>query len=385
MKKFIHIAQPHFDKEEKREIIKAMESGWVTLGPLTKKFEENFAEYVGSKYAVGVTSCTGGLHLSLIAAGISEGDEVITTPFTFTATASVIHHVGARPVFVDVDEKTFNIDIDKIEKKITKKTKAIIPVHYAGQPVDIDSVHKIAKKHNLIVIEDAAHAAGALYKSKKIGSLSDFTVFSFHPIKNMTTGDGGMITTNNQKYAEKLASLRLHGMTRDAWKRHTATGTWQYDIETPGFKYNMTDIAAALGIHQLKKLNKFISRRKEIAAVYNSEFSKIPEITIPFVKKNSDHIFTLYTILINTKNLKITRDEIVEELKKAGIGAHIQFIPLHYLTFYKKEFGYKKGDFPVSEGLFEKILSLPIYPKMTKSDVSYVIKTLKKIITNSHY
>ncbi len=380
MKQYIHFAQPLFGKEEKKEILDALDSGWVTLGPRTKQFEENFAQYVGSKYAIGVSSCTAALHLSLIVSGIKQGDEVITAPFTFAATANVIIHVGATPVFVDIDPKTFQIDVSKIEQKITKKTKAIIPVHYGGQPVEMDKILELAKKYKLIVIEDAAHAVGTQYKGRRIGNIGDLTCFSFHPIKNISTGDGGMITTNNKAYAEELGRLRLHGMSKDAWKRHSALGSWQYDVSVPGFKYNMTDIQASLGIHQLKKLDSFIQKREEYAKLYDEALNKIPEITIPFVMENIRHARNLYTILIDTEKLKISRNELVELLKKANIGVSVYFIPLHLFTLYKSRFGYKEGDFPITEAVYEKIISLPLYPKMTKTQIIYVIKTLSSLI-----
>lgn len=380
MKKFIHFTQPQFGKEEKKEVIAALDSGWVTLGPRTKQFEDDFATYVGAKYAVAVSSCTAGLHLALLVAGIGSGDEVITTPFTFTATANTIVQVGATPVFADIDEKTFNIDPKKIEEKITPNTKAIVPVHYGGLPVDLDALKAIAKKHNLLIIEDAAHAAGATYKNEKIGSIGDMSVFSFHPIKNMSTGDGGMVTTEDSKYADTLRKLRLHGMSKDAWKRHTASGSWVYDVDVPGFKYNMTDISAAIGIHQLRKLDGFIATRKAYAQIFDEAFRDIPEITSPYVPQDQEHIYTLYTIKINTDALKIGRDEIVDELKKANIGANVQFIPLHYLSYYKNTYGYKKGDFPNTEKVFDQIISLPLYPGMTPTQVRYVERMLKKII-----
>ncbi len=377
---FIHFTQPLFGEEEKAEVLSALDSGWVTLGPRTKQFEEDFAAYVGSKYAVAVSSNTAGLYLSLLVAGIKPGDEVITTPFTFVATLNTIVQAGAVPVLVDIDEQTFNIDPAKIEEKITAKTKAIMPVHYAGLAVDMDKILEIAKKHNLKVIEDAAHAAGASYKGKKIGTHGDLAVFSFHPVKNMSTGDGGMITTNNEEYATKLSMLRLHGMSKDAWKRHTATGTWRYDVEVPGFKFNMTDISAALGIHQLKKLDGFIATRKKYAKMYDHAFANVKEITVPYIPPKEEHIYSLYTIRIDTANLKISRDDFVEKLKEAGIGVSVYFIPVHYFTYYKNTFGYKEGDFPVSEKVFEEIMSLPLYPRMKEDDVTYVQQTLLRLI-----
>ena len=383
MRKYIHFAQPLFGEEEKKEIIAALESGWVTLGPRTKQFEEQTAEYIGCKYAVAVSSCTAGLHLSLLAAGIGKGDEVITTIFTFAATANTIIHVGAKPVFVDIDSKTFNIDPEKIEEKITKKTKAIMPMHYGGQPVEMDKVMKIAKKHNLVVIEDAATAIGAEYKGKKVGNISDFAVFSFHPIKNMSTGDGGMVTTNNEKFAEQLSILRLHGMSKDAWKRHSASGSWLYDIVAPGFKYNMTDLQAALGIHQLKKLDQFIKTREKYAQMYNMAFSDTPEITLPHVSSNIKHARNLYTILIDTKKLSIDRNTIVDKLKEANIGVSVYYIPLYVFSYFKNNFRLKKADFPVAESIYARMMSLPMYPGMKKEDIDYVASTIKDIINNN--
>lgn len=380
MRDFIHFTQPLFGEEEKQEVTAALDSGWVTLGPRTKQFEEEFAAYVGAKHAIAVSSCTAGLHLSLIAAGIGPGDEVITTPFTFVATTNTIVQVGAKPVFVDIDERTFNIDPKKIEEKITSKTKAIIPVHYAGLSVELEEILAIAKKHNLTVIEDAAHGSGGSYNNKKLGTFGDLTVFSFHPVKNMSTGDGGMITTENDEYADVLRMLRLHGMSKDAWKRHTASGSWRYDVEMPGFKYNMTDVAAALGIHQLRKLDSFIAKRKEYAEMYDKAFASIPEITVPHIPTNKEHIYSLYTIRINNDLLNISRDVIVDELKKANIGTSVYFIPVHYFSYYKNTYGYKTGDLPVAEKVFEQVISLPLYPRMTTDDVQYVIETLQSLI-----
>lgn len=379
MRKYIHFAQPLFGKEEKKELLSTLDSGWVTLGPKVAQFEEEFAKYVGAKYAVAVSSCTAALHLSAVAAGISEGDEVITTPFTFAATSNVLFHVGAKPVFVDIDEKTFNIDVSKIEAKITSKTRAIMPVHYGGQPAEMDKLLSLAKKYNLKVIEDAAHAIGTEYKSKKIGSIGDLTCFSFHPIKNMSTGDGGMITTNNQKYAEKLVMLRLHGMSKEAWKRHTKAGSWKYDIILAGFKYNMTDIQAALGIHQLRKLDSFIIRRESYAQIYDQLLGKIAEITLPYVGKNIRHARNLYTIMVDTSKLRINRDTLVEKLKEANIGVSVYFIPLYYFSYYQK-LGYKKTSLPITNSVYQKIISLPLYPKMKSSDVYYICKILAKLI-----
>lgn len=382
MSKFIHFAQPLFGKEEKKEIIDALDSGWVTLGPRTREFEEQFAKYTGAKYAVGVTSCTAALHLSLIAAGIKPGDEVITTIFTFAATVNTILQVGGKPVLVDIDEKTLNINPDKIEEKITNKTKAIVPMHYGGQSCDMEKIMKIAKKYKLVVIEDAATAIGTEFKGKKVGNIGDLTCFSFHPIKNISTGDGGMITTNNKEYYERLIPLRLHGMNKDAWKRHTASGSWKYDILEPGFKYNMSDVQAALGIWQLKKLNNFIKIRERYAKIYDKELEKIDLITTPFVSTKGKHARNLYTIRVDIADLTIGRDTIVDLLKEKNIGVSVYYIPLYDFTYYKKHLKLKEKDFPIASGVYKNMMSLPLYPKMQREEVLYVCNTLKSIINS---
>lgn len=383
MREYIHFAKPLFGEEEKKEVIEALESGWVTLGPRTKSFEEQLASYIGCKYAIAVTSCTAGLHLSLLAAGIGKGDEVITTIFTFAATSNTIIHVGATPIFVDIDQMTFNIDPNLIEKKITPKTKALMVMDYGGQPADYEKIVKIAKKHNLILIEDAATAIGASYKKKMVGNISTLTSFSFHPIKNISTGDGGVVTTNNKKYADRLAVLRLHGMNKDAWKRHSKIGSWRYDIVDAGYKYNMTDIQAALGIHQLKKLDNFIKKRERYAKIYDNAFSKVLEITTPYVSPDVRHARNLYTIQINFRNLKITRDEVVDHLKEKNIGVSVYYIPLYMFSYYKKKFSLQRKDFPIADKVFRNMLSLPLYPAMTEEDIFYIVKTLKDVLIKS--
>lgn len=380
MKKYIHFAQPLFGNEEKKEVIKAMDSGWVTLGPGTREFEEQFAKYTGAKYAVGLSSCTAALHLALIAAGVGKGDEVITTIFTFAASINPVLILGAKPVLVDIDEKTMNIDEKLIEAKITKKTKVIMPMHYGGYPCNMDAIRKIAKKHKLIIIEDAATAIGTSYKSKKVGNIGDMTCFSFHPIKNMSTGDGGMVTTNNKAFADRIMLLRLHGMSKEAWKRHTAAGSWKYDIVEPGFKYNMTDIQAALGRVQLKRLDGFIKVRKQYAKIFDRELSKIPEITVPIHSESSGTAYNLYTIRIDTSHLSVTRDEIVELLKQEQIGVSVYYIPLYEFSYFQKHLKLKSSDYPHASAVYQNMMSLPLYPKMTIKDVDRVIHTLSDII-----
>lgn len=369
-----------FGKEEEREVIDTLRSGWITTGPKTRLFEKKMQEYIGCKYAVALNSCTAGLHLSLIAAGVKKGDEVITSPLTFAATANVIVHVGARPVFVDIQKDTYNIDPSLIEKAITKKTKAIIAVHYAGHPCDMDEIIRIAKKHKLVVIEDAAHAIGAVYKGKKIGTVSDYTVFSFYATKNLTTGEGGMVCLKNDDDEEKIRITSLHGMNRDAWKRYSKSGYWYYEIKYPGFKYNMTDIQASLGLHQLKKLEKFTKKREWLAQLYNKHFSKMPEITIPTARKYVRHARHLYSILVDIDNLRIDRGKFFEALDAENIGASVHFIPVHLHPYYRDTFGLKRGDFPVAEYVFDRIISLPMNPTITQQEAMQVVEAVKKII-----
>jgi dTDP-4-amino-4,6-dideoxygalactose transaminase len=383
-KKFLPIATAVFGEEEKKEILDTIDSGWITLGPKTKIFEENLAAYTGAKYAIALNSCSAALHLSMVAAGINPGDEVITTPFTFAATALAIMHCGARPIFVDIDVKTFNIDHQKIESAITKKTKAILPVHYGGQPVELDTIKKIADKYKLLVIEDAAHAIGARYKGQNIGVIGDMTCFSFHPVKNMTTGDGGAITTNDASFAERLMVLRVNGMEKESWKRNTTEGSWDYGIIDQGYKYHMNDLSASLGIHQLKKIEKFREIREKIADIYDEEFKEIEEIITPFRMDDIKHAHNLYPILFYSSKLKITRNQLMEELKKYNIGTVVYFRPLHTQPYFMENLNLREGDFPVAEYVFERLICLPIYAGMQIEDAVYVATVIRKIIKENN-
>lgn len=379
-KKFLPIATAVFGKEEEKEIMDTLRSGWITLGPRTKKFEEMLQEFTGAKYAIALNSCSAALHLAMIAINIQKGDEIITTPFTFAATAHAIIHCGGRPVFVDINPKTFNINPREIEKAITSKTKAILPVDYGGQPVDLDAICKIARKHKLLIVEDAAHTIGAKYKGENIGTISNLTCFSFHPVKNMTTGDGGAIVTNNKKLAEKIMVLRVNGMDKESWKRNTSSGSWDYAIVSEGYKYHMNDLSAALGIHQIQKLDKFRRIREELANEYDRQLSDLAEVQIPYRVENITHTHNIYGILVDTKNLKINRNEIIEKLKEYNIGSIVYFRPLHLQPYFQQNFGYKKGDFPNAEYVFERLICLPLYPGMKIKDVKFVSTILKKII-----
>jgi len=375
-KNFLSYCQPSIGQEEIKEVIKVLKSGWLAMGPKTAEFEKLLTQYTKARHAVVVNSCTAALHLSLISLQIGKRDEVITTPYTFVSTANVILHTGAKPVFVDIDRKTYNIDPSQIEKAITKRTKAIIPVHFAGQPCKMEEIMKIAKKYNLFVIEDAAHAIGAEYEGKKIGTFGKTTCFSFYATKNITTGEGGCITTNDDYLVERFRTLRLHGMDKDAWKRYSEKGSWYYEIKECGWKYNMIDIQAALGIQQIKKLDKFIKIRRKYAKIYNEGLKKIGGIITPYEEPNVKHTYHLYPILLK----KYNRDKFIKEMYKRGIGCSVHFIPLHLQPFYKRTFGFKKGDFPNAEWVYEREVSLPLYPKMSKKNILRVIKSIKKII-----
>lgn len=377
--KFVPLVAPYITEDEINEVVDTLRSGWISTGPRTQKFEENFTKYIGSKHSIAVSSCTAAIHLALCACGVKEGDEVITTPYTFVATGEAIIYTRAKPVFVDVEKDTRNIDPEKIEAALTPKTKAIIPVHIAGHSCKMDDIMKVARKHKLFVVEDAAHAIGTEYKGRKIGTIGDVTCFSFYATKNLTTGEGGMITTSNDKISEKIKLLRLHGMSRDAWKRYSKEGSWYYEILTNGYKYNLSDILSAIGIKQLAKFNKMQKKREEYAEIYNEGLSKIPGIKIPVIKNYVKHAWHLYIIQIVPELLKINRGEFIEKLRLENVGTGVHFIPLHLMPFYKKTYGFKKGDFPNAEWVYERAISLPFYAGMLKEDVKYVIKTVKKI------
>ncbi|MBQ9957690.1 MAG: DegT/DnrJ/EryC1/StrS aminotransferase family protein [Clostridia bacterium] len=376
---FLPFCKPCYDEEEINAVTDVIKSGWWTKGNVTKEFERIFADYVGAKYAVAVNSCTAAMHLALLAKGIGEGDEVISTPMTFCSTINNIVHVGAKPVLVDVDAKTGLIDVDKIEAAITDKTKAIIPVHYAGRCCDMDKINAIAKKHNLFVLEDAAHGLSTEYKGKRIGGQGNTAAFSFYVTKNISTAEGGMLTTDDPEVYEKASILSLHGMSKDAWARYGDKCDWHYEIEEPGFKYNITDIASALGIEQMKKLDDMQKIRDEYVEIYNNALDKINGID--YLKdndfcKSSNH---LYIINIDNSKFDITRDDFINILRDCNIGTSVHFIPIFLHPFYKDLLGYKKGDFPVSEKLFDGIISLPLFPSMTREDVIYVTEVLREI------
>ena len=372
--------QASIGEEEVKEIIQTLNSGWLTTGQKTRLFEKTFADYIGCKHAIGLNSCTSGLHLSLVVSGVSSGDEVITSPITFPATTNVIVHQNAKPVFVDVEPETLNINCSEIESKINDSTKAILPVHFAGHPCDMDTIISLAQKHNLTVIEDAAHALESKYHGNKIGTIGNFTAFSFYATKNITTGEGGMLTTNDDHYADKLRILSLHGISKNAWKRYGKEGFQHWELLMPGYKYNMFDVQASLGIHQIKKVESFLNRRVQIVKKYNNAFEKTEEVQLLKPESNIKHAHHLYVIVIKTENLKVSRDKVLNEIQKRGIGVAVHFRSLHLQPFFKQHFNYKKGMFPQAEYLSDRVISLPLYPKMTDEDVSRVIETVLGVL-----
>ena len=380
-KDFLIFGSPNIEQEDIDEVVDSLKSGWISTGPKVAKFESLFKSYIGSKHALALNSCTAGLHLSMIVAGLKPGDEVITTPMTFGATANAIIHIGAKPVFVDISLPDMNMDPFKIEENISPKTKAILPVHFAGRPCNMNIIKDIAQKHHLIIIEDAAHAIEAIYHGQKIGTIGDLTVFSFYVTKNLVTGEGGMITTDNDTYAQNIQTYALHGMSSGAWKRYSDEGFKHYGIVYPGFKYNMMDIQASLGIHQLKRIESYYKRRKEIWQRYNEAFSKLPLDTPPPPEENTRHAYHLYTILLRLEELNTDRDIIQQALYQENIGTGIHFISLHLHPYYQKTFGFKKGDFPNAAYVSERTISLPFSSKLSDRDVDDVIEAVTKVLT----
>jgi dTDP-4-amino-4,6-dideoxygalactose transaminase len=376
---FLPYCLPLIGEEEISEVADSLRSGWVTTGPKVKRFEQDFAGYVGTKHAVAVSSCTAALHTSLASLGIGPGDEVIVPTLTFCATANVVVHLGATPVIVDVDQN-FHVSLDAICRAINPRTKAIVPVHYGGQACSLQEILKLADSHGIPVVEDAAHAVGAEYEERRIGSHGRAVCFSFYAIKNMTTGEGGMITTDDDDLAARIRRLSLHGMSRDAWKRYAEAGSWYYEVLEPGYKHNMTDVQASLGIHQLRRLDGFIQRRQEIAAMYDEAFSDLPEILLPPRLPGRNHTFHLYPIRLQAGLLRLDRSEFIDELRARNIGSSVHFIPLHRHPFYREHYGYHPEQFPVAEEIYRGLLSLPLYPKMTNQDSYDVVAAVREIV-----
>jgi len=364
------------DEEDIASVVEVLRSDWITQGPKVDEFETRMAEYCGAKYAVAVSSGTAALHAACSVAGISKGDEAITTPITFAATANVVVYCGGKPVFADIREDTLNIDVEEIKKKLSPRSKVILPVDFAGHPADLDEIKAVAREGNLTVIEDACHALGAEYKGRKIGNLSDMTILSFHPVKHITTGEGGMILTDSEEYYNKLRVFRHHGIIKD----NPDMGPWYYEIADPGYNFRITDFQCALGISQLKKLDSFVERRREIAARYNEAFAGMEEIITQPDSADVKAAYHIYVIQIRTELLKVGRKEIFEALRAENIGVNVHYVPVHLHPFYQRVFGYKKGDYPTAEKYYDRAITLPIFPMMEEEDIENVIRAVQKVI-----
>lgn len=376
---YITFGAPVVGQEEIKGVVEVLKSGWLGTGPKTAEFEEMVRDYVGAKYAIGVSSCTAALHLSLLMAGVGSGDEVITSPLTFASTANVILHIGAKVIFADVNRETRNIDPEMISKRITRRTKVIIPVHLAGRPCEMEEITRLGNNHKLEIIEDAAHALGAAYKNKKVGVLSKYTCFSFYVTKNIMTGEGGMITTNNKDVAERLKIYRLHGLSKDAWKRYSANGYRHYDVAYPGYKYNLIDLLSVIGLAQMSKIEKMTKRRKQVWEYYDRELKNVPiETPKPWVK-DYVHARHLYSILVDERTCRVSRDKFMEEMHKKGIGTGIHFYPVHLHSYYRR-FGYKRSDYPNAEFIGDRTVSIPLTAKLSDNEVARIVKTIKNII-----
>jgi len=369
---FLPFAVPSLGPEEEAAVIDTLRSPWITTGPKTHQFEREFAAYLDAPAAVAVNSCTAGLHTALVALGLGPGDEVVTTPLTFTATVNVVEHVGARPVLADVRPDTLNLDPDRVAAALTRRTRAIIAVHYAGHPVDLDALRALAAPRGITLIEDAAHALPAAYRGVPVGHGPNPVAFSFYATKNLTTGEGGMLT-GDADLVDRARIISLHGMSRDAWKRYAARGSWRYEVQLPGFKYNMTDIQAAIGLCQLRKLDGFHRRRGEIAARYTAAFAADDALEPPVTHAHVQHAWHLYVLRLRPGALRIDRDRFLDELGERGIGGSVHFLPIHQHPYYRDKYGYLPGALPVAYANGRRLLSLPLHPRLTDGDVEDVI------------
>jgi dTDP-4-amino-4,6-dideoxygalactose transaminase len=378
---FIQFHRPSIGTEEMAAVQEVLESKWLTTGPATHKFEREFAEYLGAKHALAVNSGTAALQLAISLLELQPGDEVLVPSYTFTATAEVVTYFGARPVLCDSVTGGFNIDVADAERHVTSKTKAIIPVHVGGEPCDLDAIHAMASEHGLHVIEDAAHALPASYRGRRIGTCSALTAFSFYATKNITTGEGGMLLTDRDDYAEKARCLRLHGISKEAWKRYSSDGTWYYEVLHAGFKMNLPDILGALGSAQLSKGDQFLRRRTEIAERYCERFARLEELELPpTLGAGCEHSWHLFLLRLRPPLLRIGRNEFIEELKKLGVGTSVHFIPLHLHPYYAQAGGYETGDFPNAEDAFSRCVSLPIYPTLRDDEVERVSRAVENLV-----
>jgi dTDP-4-amino-4,6-dideoxygalactose transaminase len=376
---FLPFSPPTVGEEEIEEVVDTLRSSWITTGPKTKRFEDDFREYLGAPGALALNSCTAALHTALVTMGVGPGDEVITTPMTFAASVNVIEHVGARPVLVDVEPDTLNLDPARVEAALTPRTRAVIPVHYAGHPVDLDPILEMAGRHGFTVLEDAAHALPARYRGRMIGSGENPVAFSFYATKNLTTAEGGMLT-GAPELLDHARVVSLHGMSRDAWKRYDKGGSWFYEVLLPGFKYNMTDIQASIGLVQLRRMEAFQARRREVAAAYTRAFAAEAALELPVERPEVEHAWHLYVLRLQPEALTIGRDQFVQELAARNIGTSVHFIPVHLHPYYRDRYGYRPEDFPVAYGSYQRMLSLPLHPGLSDGDVQDVIGAVLDVV-----
>jgi perosamine synthetase len=377
--KYLAYGRQSIDDKDIEAVVELLKGDFLTTGPTVSEFENKVAEFVGAKYGVAVSNGTAALHMACHAAGIGPGDEVLVPAITFAASSNCVLYCDGTPVFVDIDPKTYNIDINKIEEKITEKTKAIIPVDFSGQAVDMDKILEIAEKYNLLVIEDSAHALGSEYKNRKVGTKAHMTEFSFHPVKPVTTAEGGIIVTDDEKLYEKMMLFRSHGITRNKELMDEDHGPWYYEQVDLGYNYRLTDLQCALGISQMDKLDSFIARRREIVSKYNEAFSELEEINTPFEEEFSNSGWHIYVITLNLDKLAVGRKEVFEALQKENIGVNVHYLPV-YLHPYYKNLGYEKGLCPVAEDIYNRMITIPLFPAMTENDVQDVITAVKKVI-----
>ncbi|MCD6039161.1 MAG: arnB [Gammaproteobacteria bacterium] len=377
---FLPFSRPSISRAAIEEVVACLESGWITTGPRVAQFTESLQAYLSAPYILPLASATAGLHLALLALDLKPGDEVITTPLTFAATLNTIILAGGKPVLVDIDPYTFNMDLNQVADAITEKTRVIMPVHFAGLPVDMDMLYALAETFDIRVLEDAAHAIGTVYKNRRIGSFGDTQVFSFHPNKNITTGEGGCIATTDAELAKKISLLRFHGIDREAWNRYGKSGNQDYEVVLPGFKYNMMDIQAALGLHQLQELENFIARRTELAERYQEALIDWPQWQLPSKPGFSHrHAWHLYTPLINEQAAQMSRDEFMQKMKERNIGTGLHYRAAHLYPYYREQFGFNPGDFPYAESAGERIVSLPLFPGMTDAQHDRVLDVMYSI------
>ena len=380
---FLPVALPWVGEREKQLVLETLESGWITTGPKTHEFALRIAALAGAKHGIAVNSATGALHLALAALGVGRGDEVITSTYTFAACVNVIEHVGATPVIVDIEPDTLNLNPKALEAAITSRTRALLPVDYAGHPCDYDALLAIAGRHGLPLVEDAAHALGARWKGKPVGALSTVTAFSFYATKNLTTGEGGAAVTNDEVLAERISLLSLHGMNRDAWKRYTASGSWYYEVTAPGFKYNLSDVLAAIGLGQLERFDELQRLRRERVTRYRAGLADVPEVRMPVERPGVDHAWHLFPVALELERLTCDRAQFINDLRAENIGTSVHFIPIHHHPHFRETLGIRDGRFPVADDAYRRAVTLPLFPRMSERDVDDVCAAVRKVV--AHY